>query len=131
MIKLTSISNHIQCNISIFIITIKFHQLMPRCHCSVKFSLSRRDGDSNQFLPSWGIIYNTNPYFPRRVASGHLWYNSGTNFVGPISVAPSEILPICQEDQDTNPPLDLRHWLSAHPYYLQCAHFHLPGPSLN
>ena len=58
------------------------------------------------------------------VASGHLWYNSGTNFMGPISATPLEILPICQEDQDSNPPLDLRHWLSAHPYCLQCVHFH-------
>ena len=32
----------------------------------VKFSLSGRDGDSNRFLPSWGIIPNTNPYFPHR-----------------------------------------------------------------
>ena len=52
MIKLTSISNHIRCNISIFIITIKFHQLMLRCRCLVKFSLSERDGDSNRFQPA-------------------------------------------------------------------------------
>ena len=65
------------------------------------------------------------------VISGHLWYNSGTNFVGPISAAPSKILPICQEDRDSNPPLDLRHWLSAHPYCLQSVHFHLPGLGLN
>ena len=45
-------SNHSRCNISIFIITIKFHQLMPRCRYSVKFSLSGRDGDSNQFQPA-------------------------------------------------------------------------------
>ena len=30
----------------------------------VKFSLFERDGDSNRFLPSYGIIPNTNPYFP-------------------------------------------------------------------
>ena len=35
----------------------------------VKFSLSGRDGDSNQFLPSWGIIPNTHPYSPHR---GHI-----------------------------------------------------------
>ena len=52
MIKLTSISNHIRCiNLSI-IITIKFHQLMLRCRCSVKFSLSGRDDDSNRFQPA-------------------------------------------------------------------------------
>ena len=32
----------------------------------VKFSLSGRDGDSNRFLPSWGIIPNTHPYSPRQ-----------------------------------------------------------------
>ena len=32
----------------------------------VKFSLSGRDGNSNRFLPSWGIIPNTHPYFLRR-----------------------------------------------------------------
>ena len=35
----------------------------------VKFSLSGRDGDSNRFLSSWGIIPNTHPYFPHR---GHI-----------------------------------------------------------
>ena len=45
-------SNHSRCNISIFIITIKFHQLMLHCRCSVKFSLSGRDSDSNQFHPA-------------------------------------------------------------------------------
>ena len=66
MIKLTSISNHIRYNNLSIIITIKFHQLMLRCNCLVKFSLSRRDDDSNRFLPSRGIIPNTNPYFPHR-----------------------------------------------------------------
>ena len=48
------------------IITIKFPLVLLCCRCSVKFSLSGRDGDSNRFLPSWGIIANTNPYFPHR-----------------------------------------------------------------
>ena len=52
MIKITRISNHIRFYISIFIITIKFHQLMLRCRCSVKFSLSGRDGDSNRLQPA-------------------------------------------------------------------------------
>ena len=96
MIKLTSISNHIRSiNLSI-IITIKFHQLMLRCRCSVKFSLFERDGDSNRFQPAWGVIPNTNPYFPVGVTSGHLWYNLGT-VVGQSSVAPSGILPVCQK----------------------------------
>ena len=32
----------------------------------IKFALSRRDADSNRFLPNWGIIPNTHPYFPHR-----------------------------------------------------------------
>ena len=42
-------SNHSWCSIFIFIVIIKFHQLMLCCHYSVKFSLSRRDSDSNRF----------------------------------------------------------------------------------
>ena len=68
MIKLTSISNHIRCNISIIIITIKFHHLMLRCRCSVKFSLSGRDGDSNQFQPT-GELFLTQTRTYRRQCS--------------------------------------------------------------
>ena len=45
-------SNHSRCNISIFIINIKFRQLLLRYHCSVKLSLSGRDNDSNRFQPA-------------------------------------------------------------------------------
>ena len=96
MIKLISISNHIRCiNLSI-IITIKFHQLMLRCRCSVKFSLFGRDDDSNRFQPA-GELFQTQTYTsPIGVASGHLWYNFGT-VVGLINAAPSGILPVYQE----------------------------------
>ena len=98
MIKLTSISNHIRCiNLSI-IITIKFHKLMLRCRYLVKFSLSRRDGDSNRFQPTRELFLTQTHTSPVGVALGHLWYNSGT-VVGPISAAPSGILPVCQEVQ--------------------------------
>ena len=98
MIKLTSISNHIRCiNLSI-IITIKFHQLMLCCRCSVKFSLSGRDGDSNRFQPAGELFLTQTHTSPVGVASGHLWYNSGI-VVGPINAAPSGILPVCQEVQ--------------------------------
>ena len=40
------------------------------CRCSVKFSLSGRDGDSNRFLSSWRVIPSTHPSIPRRRASG-------------------------------------------------------------
>ena len=98
MIKLTSISNHIRCiNLSI-IITIKFHQLMLHCRCSVKFSLFRRDGDSNQFQPARELFLTQTHTSPIGVTSGHLWYNSDI-VVGLISAAPSGILPVCQEVQ--------------------------------
>ena len=42
-------------------VTISLYLVNLRCRCSVKFSLSGRDGDSNRFLPSWGIIPNTHP----------------------------------------------------------------------
>ena len=96
MIKVTSISNHNRCiNLSI-IITIKFHQLMLRCRCSVKFSLPGRDGDSNQFQPAGELFLTQTHTSPIGVTSGHLWYNSGI-VTGLISAAPLEILPVCQE----------------------------------
>ena len=66
------------------------------------------------------------------VASGHLWYNS-SSIAGKTSAAPSKIQPICQEARDSNPPLGLRHWLYANPYYLQGAHFNCscPQPELS
>ena len=96
MIILTSISNHNRCiNLSI-IITLKFHQLMLRCRCSVKFSLSGRDGDLNRFQLA-GELFLTQTHTSRiGVTSGHLWYNSRT-VTGPISAAPLGILPVCQE----------------------------------
>ena len=98
MIKLTSISNHIWCiNLSI-IITIKFHQLMLHCRCSVKFSLSERDDDSNRFQPARELFLTQTHTSPIGVASSHLWYNSGI-VEGLISAAPSGILPVYQEVQ--------------------------------
>ena len=98
MIKLTSISNHIRCNNLSIIITIKFHQLMLRCRCSVKFSISGRDGNSNRFQPAGELLLTQTHTSPIWVASGHLWYNLGT-VMGLISAAPSGILPVYQEVQ--------------------------------
>ena len=98
MIKLTSISNHIRCiNLSI-IITIKFHQLMLCCHCSVKFSLSRRDNNLNQFQLAGELFLTQTHTSPIGVTSGHLWYNSGI-VAGLSSTALSGILSVCQEVQ--------------------------------
>ena len=38
---------------------------------------------------SWEFIPNTNPNLPATIALGHLWYNSGTHFVGTYSAAQS------------------------------------------
>ena len=57
-------SNHIKLSISILHITNTFINYYDE-GAHAKFSLSRRDGDSNRFLPSWGIIPNTHPYSPR------------------------------------------------------------------
>ena len=98
MIKLTSISNHNWCiNLSI-IITLKFHQLMLRCRCSVKFSLSGRDGDLNRFQPARELFLTQIHTSRVGVTSGHLWYNSRT-VTGPINAAPLGILPVYQEVQ--------------------------------
>ena len=131
MIKLTSISNHIQgINLSI-IVTFKFHQLMLRCHCLVKFSLSGRDGDSNQFQPT-GELFLTQTRTYRRQCSlrsplVQLRYSRGseqrctlrdtTSLLGSLG-------PACPWTHATN-------WLPAHPYFLECAHFHLPGLGLS
>ena len=49
-------------------LTISLHLVNLRCRCSVKFSLSGRDDDSNRFLSSWRGIPNTNPASPIRLA---------------------------------------------------------------
>ena len=95
MIKLTSIRNHIRCiNLSI-IITIKFYQLMLRCRCLAKFSLSGRDGNLNRFLPSWGFIPNTHPINLISGCLGSPLVQLRNKFVGPPR---STLLgsPLCQ-----------------------------------
>ena len=75
-------SNHSRCTISIFIITIKLHQLMIRCRCSVKFSLSRRDGDSNLFQPAGELFLTQTQTYLRqgslRSPLVQLRYNRGS-----------------------------------------------------
>ena len=96
---------------------------------SCQFSLSGRDGDSNWFLPSWGIIPNTHPYFPRQVTFGTTQVQSR---VGPAP-HPQRYNQSAKGARDSIPPLGLRHWLSAHPYCLQGAHFNCwcPRPELS
>ena len=62
-------SNHIQLSIFIIHITNTFINYYDE-GAHVRFLVSGRDGDSNQFLPSCGIIPNTHPYFPRQGRMG-------------------------------------------------------------
>ena len=97
-----------------------------RCRCSVKFSLSWRDGDSNRFLSSWRGIPNTNPI---NLISGFLGSplvqlrNRGSTQRRTLR---ESTLPGGQSHL-----LDLRQWLPAHPYYLQSAHFHFSASGLS
>ena len=50
-----------------------------------------------------GSIPNTNPVLPAMVALGHIWYNSGTYFVGSINAAQSGTLPIARTIRTTLP----------------------------
>ena len=58
-------SNNIKLSISIIHITNTFISYYDE-GAHVKFSLFGRDDVSNHFLPSWGIISNTHPYFLRQ-----------------------------------------------------------------
>jgi hypothetical protein len=62
---------------SVIIIIINSHLENYSDVKPVRFSLSRRDGDSNRLLPSWGKIPSTNPACFARAAIGHLWYCTG------------------------------------------------------
>jgi len=62
------------------------------CRCSVKFSLSGRDSDSNLLLSSSGVFLGLTHASPIREQVGHLWYDSG--IAAPISVALLG-LPLC------------------------------------
>jgi len=61
------------------------------------------------------------------VASGHLWYNSGTN--SRVRVAPHS--QGVHSTRRSISPLDLRQWLPAHPYYRQSAHFYFSASGLS
>ena len=66
--------------------------------------------------PAGEIFLTHTQAYLAKVALGHLWYKSGTKFTGTTSAAQSENHS-AKGDRDSNPPLDLRQWLSAHPYY--------------
>ena len=77
-------------------LTISLHLVNLRCRCSVKFSLSERDGDSNRFLSSWRGIPNTHPINLISGCLGSPLVQLRNKFAGPHSAA---LLgsPLCQE----------------------------------
>ena len=54
-----------------------------------KFLTIRERRRFESISTSWEFIPNTNLGLPAMIALGHIWYNSGTHFVGPYSAAQS------------------------------------------
>ena len=83
----------------------------------------------NQFQPAGNLFLTQTHTSPVGVASGHLWYNSGTHFMGSSSAAQSGTTS-CQYDQDY-PTLGLTsgslHILTT----IQSAHSNRMGPALS
>ena len=95
-------------------------------------SLYYRIASTGDSYPAGELFLTHSHISPVEVASGYLWDNSST-ITGKTSSARSKIQPICQKARGSNPPLGLCHWLSAHPYFLQGAHFNCscPQPELS
>ena len=114
-------------NILIIIhLTISLNLVNLRCRCSVKFSLSGRDGDSNRFLSSWRGIPNTNPASPVRVAKQVTFGTTQEKNkrkdagLGRPAFSENHSARKCRI-LSTWLSMDLCQWLSVHPYYLQNA----------
>ena len=107
-------SNHSRyCN-SMFIRTIIFHNTITTMLKLAKFLTIRERQRFESISTSYEFIPNTNPHFPVEVASGHLWYNSGTYFAGSYRAAQSGT----PNARTFRPSLPLGSvWLPAHPYY--------------
>ena len=122
-------SNHSRCSISMFIRTITFHNTITMMLELAKFLTVRDRWRFESISTSWEFIPNTNPSLPAMVALGHLWYNSGTHFVGLTSAAQSGTTS-CQDNQDY-PALGLT---SGSPHILttiQSVHFYRTGTDLS
>jgi hypothetical protein len=62
--------------------------MRSNCRCSVKFALTseRRRLESN-YNSAEGVFLTLTRQTPLKAAVDHLWYNSGTNFMGSISAS--------------------------------------------
>ena len=72
-----------------FIRTIIFHNPITTMLGLAKFLTIRERRRFESISTSWEFIPNTNPDLPATIVLGHLWYNSGTHFVGPYRAAQS------------------------------------------
>ena len=64
-----------------------FHNTVATMLGLAKFLTIRERQRFESISTSWEFIPNTNPGLPAMIALGHLWYNSGTHFVGPYRAA--------------------------------------------
>ena len=93
------INNHIQI-ITQLSTSSSYTQCFYVVAAQVKFSLFRRDGDSNRFLSSWRGIASTHLSIPREGSFRSPLAQVRNKFAGPISAAPLG-MPIYQ-GQDSN-----------------------------
>jgi len=96
------------------------------CRCSVKFSLSRRDGNSNRFQSSWRVIPSTQPSIPRQRASGSPLVrlrNRGSDQRRTLKAT----TPPGRSGLLTHLPLVLRQWSPAHRTSSGSAYFIIVG----
>ena len=98
------------------------------CRCSVKFSLSGRDGDSNRILSSWRVIPSTHPCIPRRRASGSLVVRLRNRGSDQRRTLRGATLP-GRSGLLNHLPLVLRQWPPAHHTSSGSAHFILASLS--
>jgi len=96
------------------------------CCCSIKFSLSGRDGESNRFLSSWRVIPSTHPSIPYRRASGSPLVRLRNRGSDQCCTPRATTLP-GRSGLLTQLPLVLRQWSPAHRTSSGSAHFILAG----
>ena len=70
-----------------FIVTITFHSSITTMKGLRQVSHYPGETTIQIDCNQLGSIPNTNPGLPVTIDLGHLWYNSGTHFVGSISAA--------------------------------------------
>jgi hypothetical protein len=71
------------------------------------------------YYPAGEIFLTLTQAYFAKVALGHLWYNSGTNFVGPISASTLKDYPYVRMFMTfKHLPLDSRLWLPSEAHFI-------------